>query len=192
MTSAIEKATNSIYNKLIKKTYSSCALPIKSLDGVICDCDFFKGYEGNISFVITILDTARDNINGNYSANTFHDKNCKITDESKSKIFISDMLRELPQLKFNKLRNRFEIPNEDEDPSLDIYELFKDEENIKLRIETCPCCLEPCNWSVWTCGHSICPPCFSKLPNTIIDDEDNKTCPTCRGACIKIVDEDDE
>ena len=192
MTSAIEKATNSIYNKLIKKTYSKYGLPIKSLDGVICDCDFFKGYEGNISFVITILDTARDNINGDYTANTFQNKNIKITDESKSKIFISDMLRELPQLKFNKLYNRFEIPNEDENPSLDVYELFKDEENIKLRIETCPCCLEPCNWSVFTCGHSICPPCFQKLPNTIIDDEDNKTCPTCRGACIKIVDEDDE
>jgi len=192
MTSAIEKATNSIYNKLIKKTYSSCALPIKSLDGVICDCDFFKGYDGDVSFVITILDTARDNINGNYTANNYYSKG-KITDEGKSKIFIGDMLRELPQLKFNKLRNRFEIPDEDdEDTSLDIYELFKDEENIKLRINTCPCCLEPCNWSLFTCGHSICPPCFQKLPNAVIDDEDNKTCPTCRGACIKIVDEDDE
>ena len=78
MTSAIEKATNSIFNKLINKSYSQYELPIKSLDGVICDCDFFKGFEGTLVFVITILDTARDNINGNYTANTFK-KNCKIT-----------------------------------------------------------------------------------------------------------------
>ena len=187
MTSAIEKATNSIYNKLNKETYSNYELPIKKLDGIRCDCDFFTSHDGYISFVIHLLDTQRINVQGNYTANTFK-LNCKITDESMSKIFISDMLRELPQLKFNKLKNRFEIPNDDEDADLDIYELFKDEANIQLKIETCPCCLEPCNWKLaYTCGHSICPPCYQKLPNTIIDNEDNKTCPTCRGACIKFV-----
>jgi hypothetical protein len=190
MTSAIEKATNSIYKKLIKKLLGNYELPIKTLDGIRCDCDFFTTSDCDIRFGIAILDTARINIQGNYVANNYID--CKITDESKSKIFISDILRKLPQLKFNKLKNRFEIPHEDENPCLDVYELFKDEENIKLKIETCPCCLEPCNWKLaYTCNHSICPPCYQKLPNTIIDDEDNKTCPTCRGACIKFVGDSD-
>jgi hypothetical protein len=187
MTSAIEKATNSIYNKLNKETLSNYELPIKTLDGVRCDCVFFISSDEKISFVITILDTARINVQGNYVANTYK-LNCKISEWCMSKIFISDILVELPKLKFNKLKNRFEIPKEDEDADLDIYELFKDEENIKLKIETCPCCLEPCNWKLaYTCGHSICPPCYQKLPNTIIDNEDNKTCPTCRGACIRFV-----
>ena len=185
------KATNSIYNKLIKKTYSQYKLPIKSLDGVLCDCDFSKGYESDISFVITILNTERDNINGNYTANEYKSK-CKFTEECMNKIFISDILVELPKLKFNKLKNRFEIPNEDEDADLDVFELFKDEENIKLSIETCPCCLEHCNWSLFTCGHSICPPCFQKLPSKVDDYNEQKTCPTCRGTCVKIVDDDDE
>ena len=187
------KATNSIYKKLNKETCSNYELPIKSLDGIRCDCDFFTSSDGNLSFVITILDTERINIQGNYTANTYK-RNGKITEECMSKIFISDILVELPKLKFNKLKNRFEIPNEDEDecPCLDVFELFKDEENIKLTIETCPCCLEPCNWKLaYTCNHSICPPCYQKLPNTIIDDEDNKTCPTCRGACIKFVGDSD-
>jgi hypothetical protein len=187
MTSAIEKATNSIYNKLNTETLSDYELPIKTLDGVRCDCDFFSRGDGYISFVIHILDTQRINVQGNYTANAYK-LNSETIDESISKKFISDILVELPKLKFNKLKNRFEIPNEDEDADLDIYELFKDEENIKLKIETCPCCLEPCNWKLaYTCNHSICPPCYQKLPNTIIDNKDNKTCPTCRGACIKFV-----
>jgi hypothetical protein len=190
MTSAIEKATNSIYNKLNKESLGNYELPIKTLDGIRCDCDFFTTRDGKISFVIEILDTQIINVHGN-TANTYK-LNCKITEECMSKIFISDMLRDLPKLKFNKLKNRFEIPNEDEDQDLLVFELFKDEANIQLKIETCPCCLEPCNWKLaYTCGHSICPPCYQKLPNTIINGKDNKTCPTCRGDCIKIVDECD-
>ena len=183
MTSAIEKATNSIYIKLTEQ--SQWSLPIKSIDGVRCDCDLFN-FRHDFSLLITILDTEIIAYNVDYtSICEFYD------DESKTKNIISNMLRDLTQLKFNKLKNMFEIPTKDRVvvPEPDIFELFKDEKNIKLRIETCPCCLELCNWSLLTCGHSICPPCFQKLPNTPFDGKDNKTCPTCRGPCIKNVDE---
>ena len=203
MTSAIEKATNSIYREISLSKYEIVGkyyqLPIKKIDNIFVSCEFYN-FITYLGFRIEIFNTTRINVinvvNQDFITNITKNKNYPISDEVNTKFFIEHILSELPHYKFNKKTSQFEVPDAVAitDINEDIYELFKDVENIQLKIDTCPCCLEPCNWKLaHTCEHPICVPCFQKLPSK---DDDNgnaqKTCPTCRGDCIKIVDDDDD
>lgn len=192
MTSAIEKATNKIYNEISLPKYETCGkyyqLPIKKIDNIIVSCEFYHACR-TLGFRIEIWNTTRTSENHDYKTNIFHNSNYPISDEVNTKFYIDHILREIPQYKFNKNSSQFVIPDEYEDINEDLFELYKDEENIKLKMDICPCCLEPCNWNLaYTCEHPICVPCYQKLPSKDDDDgNEQKTCPTCRGDCIKIV-----
>jgi hypothetical protein len=198
MTSAIEKATNSIYKEISLSKYEHGGyyqLPIKKIDNIFVSCEFYNCHEHYLGFRIEIFNTTRINMCHDFITNITKTTTAR-SDVANTKNFIKNILTELPHYKFNKKTSQFEVPDAVAitDINEDIYELFKDVENIQLKIVMCPCCLEPCNWQIaYTCEHPICVPCFQKLPSK--DDDDGnaqKTCPTCRGDCIKIVDDDDD
>lgn len=204
MTSAIDRATEKIYNEISKPQYGNICgkyyqLPINSIDNIKVSCEFYHACR-TLGFRIEIRDTHRTyDVNSgdmpDFKTNIMHNKDYPITDAINTKLFIKDILSELPHYKFNKNSSRFVVPDKYEDINEDIFELFKDVENLKLNCDICPCCLEPCNWNLtYTCEHPICIPCYQRLPYKPDDDGDEqKTCPTCRGNCIKFHgDEDDE
>jgi hypothetical protein len=198
MTSAIEKATNSIYKEILLSKYENGGyyqLPIKKIDNILVSCEFFGCHGLYLGFRIEIFNTARINVCHDFITNVTKSSD-STRNVTETKNFIKKILTELPHYKFNKITSQFEVPDvvDISDITQDIYELFKDVENIQLKIEMCPCCLEPCNWKMaYTCEHPICVPCYQKLPSKDNDNGDaQKTCPTCRGDCIKFVDEDDE
>jgi len=194
MTSAIEKATNSIYKEISLSKYEQVGkyyqLPIKKIDNIFVSCEFYHTCN-TLGFRIEFWNTARINMDNDFISNITHNKNFPISDEVNTKLFIERILCEIPNYKFNKKNSQFEVSDgvAISDINEDIYELFKDVENVQLKIEICPCCLEPCNWKLaYTCEHPICVPCYQKLPSKDDDDgNEQKTCPTCRGGCIKIV-----
>jgi hypothetical protein len=198
MTSAIDKATNSIYREISLSKYENGGyyqLPIKKIDNIIVSCEFYNCHQLYLGFRIEIFNTRRINMCHDFITNIT--KTTEPTrDVIETKKFIKNILTELPHYKFNKTTSQFEVPDvvAISDINQDIYEFFKDVENIQLKIVMCPCCLEPCNWKIaYTCEHPICVPCYQKLPSK--DDDDGnaqKTCPTCRGDCIKIVNDEDD
>jgi hypothetical protein len=196
-TSAIEKAANSIYKEISLPKYENIGkyyqLPIEKIDNIIVSCEFYIAHN-SLGFRIEFWNTKRINIGNDFISNITPNAKYPVADEVNTKFFIEHVLSEILHYKFNKKTSQFEVPYDDGDINDDIYELFKDKENIKLKIDTCPCCLEPCNWKLaHACGHFICVPCFQKLPSIYDDDcNENKTCPTCRGDCIKYVKNDDD
>lgn len=198
MTSAIEKATNSIYKEILLSKYENGGyyqLPIRKIDNIIVSCEFYNCHVNYLGFRIEIFNTARINMCHDFVTNVTK-TTTSTRDVTETKNFIKKILTELPHYKFNKKTSQFEVPDGGaiSDINEDIYELFKDEENILLKMEICPCCLEICNWKLaYTCEHPICVPCYQKLPSKDDDDGNTqKTCPTCRGDCIKIVDDNEE
>lgn len=99
------------------------------------------------------------------SFNTDYDE-VNITDIITGLLKVNKMIK---NLKFNKQLGRFVDKFNKSDNAFASY--FKNNKNIKLKIETCCVCLEPTKTKTG-CGHHICIPCWSKI--------DKSSCPICR------------
>ena len=97
-----------------------------------------------------------------------------------------------PNQKFDKTISMFKTPD-DISPDDAIYDLFKDEENMTLRLKECPCCFAITNFMPCKNKHYTCLACYAELPYVIEDgiEEQQKKCPTCRENMLDYDSEED-
>jgi Zn-finger protein len=104
MTSAIEKATNSIYKEISLSKYEHGGyyqLPIKKIDNIFVSCEFYNCHEHYLGFRIEIFNTTRINMCHDFITNITKTTTAR-SDVANTKNFIKNILTELPHYKFNK------------------------------------------------------------------------------------------
>ena len=196
MTTPIQTAVNAIYSKLTRTQRNTLyKMPIRNIDGLLVYVTFNKEVfsSNNIYFKFNI-----DLMN---SCRSIHSDDTNVYQalilqqtliEDEVKTFIYDILRELPSLKFDKTISMFKTPD-DISPDDAIYDLFKDEENMTLRLKECPCCFAITNFMPCKNKHYTCLACYAELPYVIEDgiEEQQKKCPTCRENMLDYDSEED-
>ena len=111
--------------------------------------------------------------------------------ENTQEMNISNALDEFAQcideMHFNKLTGKL-IVGEPEPSLSSIYPLLKKNKKLKSRYEECCVCYDQTG-SHPACGHHICIPCWERIPEKKLDEEDEEDedayscqkCPVCRG-----------
>lgn len=97
---------------------------------------------------------------------------------------IQNILRDLKNIKIDKLHGQFVTSNEESGDWTEFYQEFKDIENIVLTMNECCVCFILTETTT-NCGHTVCLECISKLTSITEEEDrgeyvDHKNCPMCR------------
>lgn len=162
------------------------SIPIKSIDGVICNCYIeCCNYSAwcSVRFYAesdSILDTESDNMVRLFNMAEGWPANSDIVIVVQPKVFsfCEKLLEILPKLKLSM----FGLLSQNEDSNkLVLSKIFGAFDNVKLKhcVEDCCVCYNKTTTKT-KCGHSLCYRCWFSIPNINEEQELEAFCPLCR------------